>query len=1006
MACNSQARRSILATLVALAAVWTLAPADVAAQGVGAVQGVIRNEETKETLDYANVVLTRTSDGSVAGGSMSLSGGRFYLRGIPEGNYVLKVLYLGYKPVNEEVRIVAGETLDLSFDLVVTVVKQFDVFDVSGETIMVEVKDTETSHSIGSEKLTDYAVDTVEEAVARQAGVVQRNGELHVRGGRSGEISFRIDGIAVDDPLGGGALSVGSFSVQNVTTVTGGQDPEYGNALSGVVNIETKEGNPEKFEMQARFMTDDFGRQDRTFTNFDRFEVGFGGPTFSKKLTYYMSGDFRFTDNENFNGATREEHELNALGVTLAKWRRRQFNDVKGSTKLAYNIDPKRKLTAEYTLSYNRSEPYLPNWDVQGYARQLVVLPQVVQPSGGTEFELTGRSVTVFYGDWVEQMESLSVPSLVRSATGGRLETLPILTVRDIRGAERTVVARPTFQGFRQDQSTYFTEKAADDTSLVGFNAANRGPQNDRFSNQAKLVWKHTLNDDTFYYLRFARVEFSTLATVGLDRKLPQEFVHGGIDSPDIFGSSRREYRTSSDFYTDPLQPIFVTEGDFPFYQDQNSITYSTKFDLTSNRYEGHQMKGGIQIFYNDLRDELYANPAREVENRFTGEFQTGGGRNIFNNNNPEGSFYLQDRWEYEGMVINGGFRWDMFSPGNSSQITVDNEDIDANVAKYKHQFSPRLGFAFPITDRDAFNFHYGRFVQFPSRAALFASQSSIGNTGILGNPDLEAETTISYQAGILHQFNDYMAMQFAVYNKDIYGLISATQVTDDATGSTVARSINRAYGNGRGVELTLERRFHNRWAFEIAYSYAFADGVASSQQFGANPDGLKFLPNQELPLDWDQRHTVALDLRIQEPNSWAASLSFDYGSGFPWTPAFRFERRQDPLLENSNRLPADYNLRLQAERHVNLLGQKLILLFQGLNLLNQDQVTAPNLGLFPGPTDATPAYLPYLTETGKFGGAYLQDIDGDNNNDFVPINDPRVFGQHRLFRVGVSWEF
>ena len=73
---------------------------------------------------------------------------------------------------------------------------------------------------------------------------------------------------------------------------------------------------------------------------------------------------------------------------------------------------------------------------------------------------------------------------------------------------------------------------------------------------------------------------------------------------------------------------------------------------------------------------------------------------------------------------------------------------------KYKTQFSPRLGFAFPITERDGFSFYYGRFVQFPGRAFLFASQEVVGNLGTLGNPNLDSETTISYQAALQHQFS------------------------------------------------------------------------------------------------------------------------------------------------------------------------------------------------------------------------------------------------------------
>jgi outer membrane cobalamin receptor len=142
---------------------------------------------------------------------------------------------------------------------------------------MVNTRETETVQKIGSEDLTDFAVDSVEEAVGRQAGVVSRGGELFVRGGRSGEVSFRIGGVAVDNPTGGGQVSVSTFSVQTVETVTGGQDPEYGNALSGVINIETREGSRDNFEFNARFFTDDFGRQDRTYTNYDRFEFGLGG---------------------------------------------------------------------------------------------------------------------------------------------------------------------------------------------------------------------------------------------------------------------------------------------------------------------------------------------------------------------------------------------------------------------------------------------------------------------------------------------------------------------------------------------------------------------------------------------------------------------------------------------------------------------------------------------------------------------------------------------------------
>ena len=50
--------------------------------------------------------------------------------------------------------------------------------------------------------------------------------------------------------------------------------------------------------------------------------------------------------------------------------------------------------------------------------------------------------------------------------------------------------------------------------------------------------------------------------------------------------------------------------------------------------------------------------------------------------------------------------------------------------------------------------------------------------------------------------------------------------------------------------------------------------------------------------------------------------------------------------------------------------------------------------------------YTIYYTETGRAGGAYLQDINGDNVLDWVPTHDPRVFEEGRNVRMGVSVTF
>jgi len=784
-------------------------------------------------------------------------------------------------------------------------------------------------------------------------------------------------------------------------------DAKYGSALSGVVDMVTKTGG-DHFEGGIRYTTDDFGRMDKTYTNYDRFEYGFGGPTPIDKLTYFFAGDMTFTDGENFSAALRPEYKVNVGDVTLFKFRRRQFNSAKGSTKWAYSFNERMQMTAEYSYSNALNERYAPNWSVSGYARRIIYMPLVTNAAPGLDadaFLYTGTYIPVYYGPWYENMMQNAVPAIVldsRNSSGIR-QVVPIIRVRSAVDSELyTVAARPLLDGFRYPYSSFSTVQ--EDSSYTWFNSANRSGRNKNIGQVGKIVWKHNITDETFYTVKLSLVSFDQRNDV--NGKSPWEYNHGGVWSPDLFYGQFAVYQRSGDYYTDPLNPLFITTSDNPGYFEQYTRTYTSQFALVTNRWEGHLAEAGLQVVYNDLESYALGAPARERRNRFTGEYSLGGGSNVFHTYNPEASWYVQDRWEYEGMVVNYGLRWDMFSPGSAAEIALRNEEVDRNVIKYKTQFSPRLGFAFPITERDGFHFHYGRFIQFPGRDALFASQDPIGNGGGLGNPNLQSMTTVQYSAGIKHQFTDHLAGQFALYSKDIFDLISMTQVTDDATGNTLGRFINKAYASARGIEFSLQKRYSNNFMFDMSYTFAYADGVASSQQFGSNPNGLEYLPNQELPLNWDQRHTFNFQLNLSEPRKWSTGLSFSYGSGFPWTPFDRDVRRQDPLLENSMRFPATFALSLQGDRFVNFYGQRLKLFFQARNLLNQDMIAGASPGINPGMNNAGYASIPFLTETGKYGGAYLMDADGDNNNEFIPINDPRVFQQHRLFRIGIGWDF
>ena len=144
-------------------------------------------------------------------------------------------------------------------------------------------------------KLRELPVDNLQQAIATKAGIVAASDGLHFRGGRSGEVKFQVDGVEASDPLFGGGTNIASLSVSGTDVLSGGFDAEYGNALSGVVSVSTKEGS-DRLSGEVRWDTDRYGDPTKTFDNFDRFTFGFGGPTPLKNLTYFATYEGTFQD--------------------------------------------------------------------------------------------------------------------------------------------------------------------------------------------------------------------------------------------------------------------------------------------------------------------------------------------------------------------------------------------------------------------------------------------------------------------------------------------------------------------------------------------------------------------------------------------------------------------------------------------------------------------------------------------------------------------------------------
>lgn len=517
------------------------------------------------------------------------------------------------------------------------------------------------------------------------------------------------------------------------------------------------------------------------------------------------------------------------------------------------------------------------------------------------------------------------------------------------------------------------------DATFLPSNTADHLPITEEAYSQFALTWRRTLSPGTLYNLRVSRQRWSSEEDV-LDREL-------------------WEYQQQPNQYYDRANrvegPYYVTNGDYPTYEKKTTVTHTLNGDL-SKHVGKHNLMAGGEIDYNSL-EFLHT----EFPNVLDVNGNYGATRDEFRVFNPEGSLFVQDRWSYEGMVLNAGMRYDNFTVGNQIASSEVKDPV-------KTQWSPRVGFAYPISDRDVMSFHYGRLFQVPDHLNVYQGRNISAQAR--GNPDLEPQTTIAYQLGMQHLFSREIKGQFGVYFKDIYGLLTTVDQQIPGFALTVPTFVNRDYASSRGIEFTLIKERSHGFAGELNYTYSNSTGTASDPNRALPTQGNvrdQFKPTSEQPLNWDQRHSFSATLRLGNEKNWAASFIYQFGTGFPYTRQERQQRRQDPSLTNASRLPATSTLSAQAERFFRVWGEELTFYVQGSNLLDAKNIVTLQPDLWPQNQVDAQSYRVYYTETDRAGGAFLvPDQNGDGMEDWYAVNDPRVFQQGRVIRVGLGVQF
>lgn len=864
----------------------------------GKIAGQVTDKATREPLVGVNVYL----DGHALGAATDTEG-YYFIINVPPGTYTVITQMIGYQEQHtQQVRVQIDRTTTLNIALTQEQLESTEEIVVVAERPLIEVDVTSSAVSVSADEIEAMPVDNFNEVVNNQAGVVAG----HFRGGRSGEVAYMVDGIPINDPYNNGqAIDIENSSIQELEVISGTFNAEYGQAMSGVVNIVTKEGGQQNFSTSFNgYVSNYLTNHSKIFPNLDKFD---GGGAYNLQGT--VSGPIPGVDGLSFFATGRAVKDNGYF-----------------------------------------------------YGNRLYL------PTDNDPFSPSGDSAFVPMSD------------SKRTTLHGKLTYFVSPAIKINLGY--------LWSG---NENRYYDH---------GFRLTPDGIMT-HFRNNANmnLIWNHTLSNSTFYTIKFSQ--------------------------------NYSEYEGY--VYDDPLDPRYVIpeqglpQSGYTFRSGGNqtgryrrtTLTNLAKVDLISQVSKEHKIGAGFIINQHTLRnfgtsfrsetigfDPITLTDIRQIV--YPAPYTPG--YDLFEKQPIEAAAYIQDKMEYEDMVINLGLRFDYFdpntemlgdprNPANNSLFPFYNKK-----APKETQISPRFGIAFPISATGVIHVSYGHFFQIPQFEQIYNGISDLpdgttqylinkdGLSTLVGNPALDAQRTVMYEAGIQQGLTESMAMEFTAYYRDVRNLVDS-EIIETYDKNRYARYINRDYANIRGIIMSVERRFADHWGLRLDYTYQFAEGNSSDPRsvfFDNQSDPPRQSEKQLLPLDWDQRSSLNVSFNVGTPGDWTAGIIAKYGSGTPYTPEIRFTG-VNVNFRNTRTKPSWLQFDLRAEKSFEVYGTRVTAFALIYNLFDR------------------------LNEAGVYGSSGRAGIDLNTQfaGDIIGLNtvddyvtNPGMYSAPRQIRLGLSFGF
>jgi outer membrane receptor protein involved in Fe transport len=710
---------------------------------------------------------------------------------------------------------------------------------------------------------------------------------LHMRGGRSGEIVYIVDGIAHRNSMDGGFLS--SFplsSIDRLTFTEGTSDTRYGNGMSGTVEIETPEGGSSYH----------------------------GGISLSGNDWQALG----LADNWTWGGTSQDEPD---------EWR-------------LSNVSPFSEARLDFNARIGGPEPLtryvLPELGIN--------IPGDLTIFADGEFIETGGGEDGRYGYGFDEWET-SYTGIVKLTYKPSTSTRVNLSTTFLN-RKSGWFGIGDYWRWRMFEVPYIETDTLlpnyGDTLAWGKDILYGLPTRFWSNSSIGLGIDHELNEETSLQFRLSQYRTSFDFKIRNDPESIDPMRQSEWLGENWSWYEWQQYETER--YLDDDGFIRSGTSRFPWRESETTTT-TLRTGIESAVFADHEIGAGIDWSFHDIFNyDIIATDSIVSQNRYSASPYSGGLYVMDRIQQNDGFVinagvrlnYFNADYDRTQLIVT--------PPPPTFQNTI----LDRIEAQAKISIDPSLNFYCPLSERLTLHFGYEASSQIPDFSQMFRREdySFSEDIPLGGNPDLDFERSNQFEISLHSSFTENCSVDITGYVREFSNLVE-TELFNHYLVGNYALYTNGGAGEAKGIEITINANPEGFFSWSASYSLSRATGSSSSalQNYLYAVRGLSNALYGQY-LDWDQRHTLHADVACSVPRGrgdrifgirvfqgLSVHLSWDFGSGFPYSHVN--QGTYEPRV-NEGRYPATNTASLKVNKAFWLSGMTIDAWCEVSNLFNR----------------------------------------------------------------------